>query len=39
MALEPDLLKKIIATPGDYYVNVHNNEFKGGAIRGQLQAK
>jgi hypothetical protein len=28
-----DVLK---AKPGDYYVNVHNGDFPGGAIRGQL---
>jgi hypothetical protein len=30
------LLKDIIQHPQDYYVNVHNAEFPGGAIRGQL---
>jgi hypothetical protein len=33
----PDLLRDIVANPGNYYVNVHNAEFPGGAIRGQLR--
>lgn len=32
----PDAVKDILANPGGYYVNVHNGEFPGGAIRGQL---
>lgn len=32
----PDVAKDIVADPGNYYVNVHNGEFGGGAIRGQL---
>jgi hypothetical protein len=32
----PDVVKAILANPAGYYVNVHNAEFPGGAIRGQL---
>jgi hypothetical protein len=32
----PDVVKDIVANPANYYVNVHNAEFGGGAIRGQL---
>lgn len=38
IAAEPDTLKPIVETPGDYYVNVHTAEFPKGAIRGQLEA-
>lgn len=31
-----DLIKAIIQNPEAYYVNVHNAEYPGGAIRGQL---
>lgn len=36
IAMEPEVLTKIVATPGDYYVNIHTAAFPKGAVRGQL---
>jgi hypothetical protein len=30
------LVARILANPQNFYVNVHNARFPGGAIRGQL---
>ena len=35
--VDRDLAEAIAADPRGYYVNVHNAEFPGGAIRGQLR--
>jgi hypothetical protein len=32
----PELMNEIAANPANFYVNVHNAEFPGGAVRGQL---
>jgi hypothetical protein len=37
VAIKPDLGKDLASDPDDYYVNVHNADFPGGAIRGQLK--
>lgn len=34
--VDPALAAEIEATPAGFYVNVHNAEFPGGAMRGQL---
>ena len=34
-----DLRKEILRKPATFYVNVHNQDFPGGAVRGQLFAK
>jgi hypothetical protein len=36
VAIDKAVADKIIADPASYYVNVHNAEFPGGAVRGQL---
>jgi CHRD domain len=35
-AVSPPVAQQILDNPGNFYVNVHNNDFPGGAIRGQL---
>jgi hypothetical protein len=37
VAVEAALGKDLAADPDDYYVNVHNADYPGGAIRGQLK--
>lgn len=39
VAVEPDVLKPIVANADGYYVNVHNAAYPGGAVRGQLAKK
>lgn len=32
----PEAVEAILASPEGYYVNIHNDEHPGGAVRGQL---
>ena len=34
---DPALAREIVGNPSGFYVNVHNNQFQGGAVRGQLR--
>lgn len=36
LSVDRELIKAILQTPENYYFNVHNPEFPGGAVRGQL---
>lgn len=35
----PGIVAEILANPAGFYVNVHNAEYPGGAVRGQLGAE
>ncbi len=35
-AIAPEIAQSLLRTPAEYYVNVHNAEHPGGAVRGQL---
>lgn len=37
VSADPALLADIVANPQNYYVNVHNSRFPGGAIRCQIE--
>ena len=37
MVIDGELAKEIAKDPADYYVNVHNADFRAGAVRGQLK--
>lgn len=34
--VDPNLIKEIRQNPEAFYVNIHNADYPGGAIRGQL---
>jgi hypothetical protein len=36
ISADPELIKEIRQSPEEFYVNVHNADFPGGAVRGQL---
>jgi len=36
VAIAPELAQQLLREPAEYYVNVHNADHPGGAVRGQL---
>lgn len=34
---EPGIVQRILNNPADFYINVHNPDYPGGAVRGQLE--
>lgn len=36
--LGPELARDLTKNPGDFYIDVHNQEYPGGALRGQLRS-
>jgi PKD repeat protein len=36
--VDDDLAREILASPHNFYFNIHNSEFPAGAVRGQLRA-
>lgn len=36
VSVEMDLITRLLKDPSDFYVNVHNDDFPNGAVRGQL---
>ncbi|KQY89889.1 CHRD domain-containing protein [Brevundimonas sp. Root1423] len=39
IAIDPAVARSLLQSPADYYVNVHNAEHPGGAVRGQLDQR
>ena len=37
MAVDKEVAAKLLANPGDFYVNIHTANYPKGAVRGQLE--